>query len=158
MLKGFHWYLKRVACLGFVLAAAATLGACAHDDGAPSAGAKDMPGAAGTIVFKPADWEAGATTYWLDTDGIAPDVPGCHIGADSSGVPNGRVFAEACLPDGRLVESNPGRDELHSHSDDTGHPDTFDCQQWCVGTGHSSGACAVAQTVACGPSAICACE
>ena len=53
----------------------------------PSVGAKGMPGAAGTIEFKPKDWEEGEVTWWLDSDGIDPGEAGCHIGADSNGQP-----------------------------------------------------------------------
>ena len=38
----------------------------------PSAGAKGMPGAQGTIEYKPTDWKGNVTTYWKDTDGIDP--------------------------------------------------------------------------------------
>lgn len=125
---------------------------------APSDGAKDMPGAAGTIVFKPDDWQEGQTTWWMDSDGIDPGTAGCHFGTDSEGEPNGRMFAEACLPDGRLVESNPGAREVHSHTNDTGHPDTFDCSAWCIGQGKSGGSCQAAPVPFCGKSAICVCE
>ncbi len=132
--------------------------AFAEGAGEPSVGAKGLPGATGTIEFKPNDWIEGGTTWWVDSDGVAPGVAGCHIGTDESGVPNGRMFGEACLPNGRLVESNPGADELHSHKDDTGHPDTFDCAAWCVGQGASGGACSPAPAPPCAQSAICSCE
>ena len=60
--------------------------------GEPSADAKGMPGALGTFEFKPADWQEGQTTWWEDSDGVMPGVPGCHIGTDNNGVPNGRMF------------------------------------------------------------------
>jgi len=132
--------------------------ACAQDASEPSAAAKGMPGATGTIEFKPTDWQQGKTTWWVDSEGIAPGVAGCHIGTDESGAPNGRMFGEGCLPDGRLVESNPGIDELHSHANDLGHPDTFDCAAWCAGQGSTGGVCAVAAAPPCAQSAICACE
>jgi hypothetical protein len=125
---------------------------------APSPEAQGMAGAEGTFDFKPADWQAGQTTWWKDTDGVDPGTPGCHIGTDSQGVPNGRIFAEACLPDGKLVESNPGVDVVHSHSDDTGHPDKFDCNAWCIGKGASGGSCIAAPAPLCAQSAKCACE
>lgn len=135
------------------------LQACATTSShAPSPAAKGMPGATGTFDFKPADWQTGQTTWWQDTDGVDPGTPGCHIGTDSAGAPNGRMFAEACLPDGKLVESNPGAGVVHSHSDDTGHPDTFDCAAWCVGKGDSAGRCVAAAAPPCGQSAKCACE
>lgn len=124
----------------------------------PSAGAAGMPGAAGTFEFKPNDWVAGETTWWLDSDGINPGEAGCHIGADSSGKPNGRMFGEACLANGLLVESNPGKEELHSHKNDTGHPDTFDCTAWCIGKGASGGQCEVAPAPPCEQSARCVCD
>jgi hypothetical protein len=85
-------------------------------------------------------------------------VPGCHIGTDEKGEPNGRMFGEACLPDGMLVESNPGAGELHSHKNDVGHPDMFDCNAWCVGKGATKGACVVAAAPPCEQSAMCKCE
>ena len=51
--------------------------------GDPSSGAKGMPGAEGTFNFKPADWIEGKTTWWEDSDGVAPGVAGCHIGTDA---------------------------------------------------------------------------
>ncbi|MGI9289897.1 MAG: hypothetical protein ACR2QG_01310, partial [Gammaproteobacteria bacterium] len=53
----------------------------------PSAGAKDVAGAKGTIDFKPEDWKPGETTWWEDSDGIDPGEAGCHIGTDSNGEP-----------------------------------------------------------------------
>lgn len=126
--------------------------------GAPSSGAKGMPGAMGTFEFKPNDWMEGQTTWWKDSDGIKPGVAGCHIGTDENGKPNGRMFGEACLPDGLLVESNPEAGVLHSHKNDVGHPDTFDCNVWCAGTGFKQGVCAAAAAPPCQQSAMCRCE
>ena len=131
--------------------------AIAADSGAPSAGAKNLPGAAGTFAFKPQDWLEGETTWWKDSDGVDPGVAGCHIGTDEQGVPNGRMFGEACLSGNILVESNPGIDELHSHKNDTGHPDTFDCTAWCIGNGSSGGVCAATAAPPCEQSAACVC-
>ena len=117
----------RVYVLGFSSFLLLLTLARAEEAGQPSVGAKGIPGATGTIEFKPNDWIEGETTWWVDSDGVAPGVAGCHIGTDERGVSNGRMFGEACLSNSRLVESNPGVDELHSHRDDTGHPDTFDC-------------------------------
>ena len=75
-----------------------------HASGKPSAGAEGMAGAMGTFDFKPQDWMEGTTSWWKDSDGISPGVAGCHIGTDAEGKPNGRMFGEACLPDGLLVE------------------------------------------------------
>ena len=124
----------------------------------PSVGAKGMAGTKGTIEYKPEDWIKGQTTWWKDTDGIDPGKAGCHIGTDSKGKPNGRLFGEACLDDGRLVESNPGANELHSHKDDIGHPDTFNCSEWCVSKGKSGGSCIAAAAPPCKQSAMCACK
>jgi hypothetical protein len=134
------------------------LGACAEGHSQPSPDASGLPGATGTIEFKPVDWVEGETTWWMDSDGIDPGVAGCHIGTDESGTPNGRMFGEACLPDGRLAESNPGKSELHSHTNDTGHPDTFDCTAWCVGQGRSARTCSPAPAPPCTQSALCECE
>jgi hypothetical protein len=150
--------LKRImlTCVLCVTVAAAVNLARASDD--PSDGAKGMPGAKGTFEFKPADWQEGTTSWWKDSDGIAPGTAGCHIGTDENGTPNGRMFGEACLPDGLLVESNPGANELHSHGNDVGHPDTFDCSAWCQGNGKASGMCKTAASPPCEQSAYCACE
>ena len=125
---------------------------------APSKGAEAMPGAEGTFEFKPGDWRAGETSWWMDSDGVDPGVAGCHIGVNADGEANGRMFGEACLPNGLLVESNPGEDELHSHKDDIGHPDTFDCNDWCVEKGASTGQCMAVAAPPCEQSAACVCE
>lgn len=126
--------------------------------GEPSVGAKGMAGAMGTIEFKPLDWKQGQKSWWKDTDGVSPGVAGCHIGTDEKGVPNGRMFGEACLPNGLLVESNPGKEIIHGHNDDIGHPDTFDCKAWCIGEGKTTGMCEVAAAPPCEQSARCACN
>jgi hypothetical protein len=127
-------------------------------DGKPSAGAENMPGAMGTIEYKPTDWQQGATTWWKDTDGVDPGKAGCHIGTDADGKPNGRIFAEACAGDGFLIESNPGADVLHMHKDDIGHPDRFDCNAWCKGQEKSDGMCVAAAAPLCEKSAVCSCS
>ncbi len=142
-----------VFCTLLPVAASAT-----QASGEPSEGARGMPGAEGTFDFKPEDWIEGETTWWKDSDGIDPDAAGCHIGTDSEGKPNGRMFGEACLPDGLLVESNPGAGELHSHKNDVGHPDKFDCNDWCIGKGASKGECKEAAAPPCAQSAMCACN
>lgn len=133
----------------------------------PSAGARGMCGAMGTIEFKPVDWignpnhpnPEGPTTWWVDSDGIDPDTPGCHLGltAPVDGRLNGRLFGEACRNDGLLVESNPGAGEVHGHVNDLGHPDTFDCDMWCKGKGHPQGHCEAAPAFPCQASAKCTC-
>lgn len=148
--------LIRVTLICAVSALLASAGARAA--GNPSSGAEGMAGAMGTFEFKPQDWTEGETTWWKDSDGIGPGVAGCHIGTDGTGAPNGRMFGEACLPDGLLVESNPGAQELHSHDNDIGHPDTFDCQAWCIGEGASGGVCEAAPAPPCEQSARCVCN
>lgn len=132
--------------------------ACSHEEDQSSATARGIPGAMGTIEFKPDDWIQGKTTWWKDTDGVDPGTPGCHIGTDNQGNPNDRMFGEACLPDGLLVESNPGAGELHSHNNDTGHPDTFDCKVWCIGDERIGGTCVIAPAPPCKQSAACICK
>jgi len=136
------------------------LASVATADSGPSKGAKDMAGAKGTFVFKPADWKSGTATWWKDTDGVDPGAAGCHIGTDSSGAPNGRSFGEACLENGLLVESNPGADKVHKHTDDIGHPDTFDCNAWCTAKGSKSGMCVpvTLKDSPCATSAKCECK
>lgn len=103
-----------------------------------------MPGAAVTFEFKPTDWKEGTTSWWKDSAGVDPGKSGCHIGTNERGEPNGGMFGEARLPDGMLVESNPSAGDLHSHKNDVGHPDKFDCNAWCVGKGSATGNCVVA--------------
>ena len=129
-------------------------------DSPPSDGAKGMAGAKGTFHFEPSDYKGkGHTSWWKDTDGVDPGVAGCHIGTDSGGKANGRMFGEACLADGLLVESNPGAGVLHKHTDDVGHPDKFDCNAWCKGKGLAKGVCkAVTGPAPCAKSAMCSCN
>lgn len=151
--------MTRFFTLASMIAAALMLSAAvASDSHEPSTGAKGMPGALGTFEFKPTDWIEGELTWWTDSDGIDPGTAGCHIGTDEKGEPNGRMFGEACLDELTLVESNPGADELHSHKNDIGHPDKFDCNAWCVGQGSAKGACVVAAAPPCEQSAMCQCE
>jgi len=131
--------------------------ACSHH--APSPGAMHMSGAEGTFAFMPGDWQKDQKTWWKDSDGIKPGVAGCHIGTNENGERNGRFFGEACLENGLLVESNPEADRVHSHSNDTGHPDTFNCHTWCIGEGRATGQCvAVKGPAPCATSARCECK
>lgn len=134
------------------------LSACATH--APSEGARGIPGAKGTFEFKPTDWNNSKKTWWKDSDGVAPGIAGCHIGTNDKGEENGRMFGEACLESGLLVESNPEAGKLHSHGNDIGHPDTFDCNAWCIGKGSSQGGQCVIVTgpSPCANSAKCACN
>jgi hypothetical protein len=126
----------------------------------PSQGAKGMPGALGTMEFKPSDWKGNITTYWTDTDGVKPGVAGCHIGVSHKGQRNGRFFGEACESERILIESNPGAGVIHAHTNDLGHPDRFDCNAWCVGAKKASGgACrAFSGPPPCTASARCECN
>lgn len=146
--------MRPITLLLFLL----VLATSTHGDDEPSSGARGMPGAVGTFEFKPADWMEGEKTWWMDSDGVDPGVAGCHVGTDEKSLPNGRMFGEACLPNGLLVESNPGIDELHSHNNDTGHPDRFDCAAWCIGLGQSGGTCLAASAPPCNQSAMCSCK
>ena len=126
----------------------------------PSEAAKGMPGAKGTIEFKPTDWKGNVTTYWMDTDGVDPGVAGCHIGVAQDRKPNGRFFGEACQNARILIESNPGAGVIHSHTNDLGHPDTFDCNAWCVGAKKAKGGTCkpVSGPSPCAASARCECN
>ncbi len=135
------------------------LSACSqHSAQEPSAGGNIMAGAEGKLEFKPDDWVSGETTFWKDTDGVDPGTAGCHIGADGDGLPNSRMFGEACLPDGQLMESSPSAGQLHRHRNDIGRPYKFDCKAWCIGNGSSAGRCEVAAAPPCGKSARCVCN
>lgn len=145
-------FLMLIICIGLLFACSG------HAGSEPSTLAKGMPGAEGTIEFAPADRLAGDTTWWKDTDGVDPGAAGCHVGTNSDGAPNGRMFGEACLPNGLLVESNPGAGVVHKHEGDLGHPDTFDCNRWCEGNGAGGGSCEVAVAPPCASSAKCVCN
>lgn len=90
---------------------------------------------AGTITL---DLGAGHDSFWSDTDGVDPEVAGCHIElADSScnvAAAAPRNFGEYCQEDGTLIESNPGAHVCHTHENDIGHPYVVDCDGWCRGT------------------------
>lgn len=148
-------YLLITLCIPTMLAISPL---SAADDGEPSKGAKGIPGALGVFSFKPKDWKEGELTYWKDTDGVNPGEAGCHIGTDKNGNANGRMFGEACMSETVLVESNPGVDAVHPHTDDTGHPDKFDCDQWCQGQGSAKGVCVAAAAPPCEASAKCSCK
>lgn len=149
-----------IVCLGLLVPA------CSGDD--------TEEGGAGTI---PLDLGAGEDTFWIDTDGVAPEVAGCHIeysDEDCATVATaGRNFGEFCQEDGTLVESNPGADVCHTHEDDIGHPYVVDCVGWCRnaitlpdgqqrGTAATTGTCEVVSDVPCDQgvveSARCVCE
>jgi hypothetical protein len=155
------WVTRSKAMLSrlFLLSCFLSISSFTHaDTSQASSGAKDMAGAMGTFSFKPSDWQQDKKTWWKDTDGISPGVAGCHLGTNEQGEPNGRMFGEACLDNGLLVESNPGADIVHAHGNDTGHPDTFDCNAWCVAEGKQAGQCKIAPAPPCEQSAMCVCQ
>ena len=125
----------------------------------PTAGASKIPGAKGTIEYKPEGWKARVLPLIgrIATGGVA----GCHVEVTKGGksFTGRRVFGEACM-DGLLVESNPGRNVIHPHKDDLGHPDTFDCNAWCIGAQKAkAGMCVkVAGPAPCAESAKCECS
>ncbi len=152
--------MKRLAFLAFLVLA---LQACSGEsEQTPSAGRADLPaGALGQLEFTPEDWQEGATTWWIESEGNEPGIAGCHIGADSDGSPNGRTFGEFCLADGILVETTPGPGGavLHSHENDIGRPSRIDCAAWCIGNGDLGGMCEVATAAPpCAQSARCVCN
>ena len=137
----------------------------AGSDGPPSDGEQGKCGAMGTFEFRPPDWTGhqkpppGPVTWWMDSDGVDPGTAGCHLGLSAEGGElNGRMFGEACLPNGLLVESNPAAGVHHSHRNDIGHPDKFDCKKWCACQGFAKGACVAASADPCKASAKCACS
>jgi hypothetical protein len=150
--------LFRVIGVCIPLAILLSLAQAQHSE--PSKGAKGMPGALGTMEFKPTDWKGNITTYWKDTDGVRPGVAGCHIGVTRNGRRNGRFFGEACESERILIESNPGAGVIHAHTNDLGHPDKFDCNAWCVGAKKASGGVcrAVSGPPPCTASARCECN
>ena len=152
--KGFFRIL--VVCIPVLMFL--SVAQCQHEE--PSAGAKGMPGALGTMEYKPTDWKGNVTTYWKDTDGVDPGVAGCHIGVTQDGKPNGRFFGEACQNDRTLIESNPGAGVIHPHTNDLGHPDRFDCNAWCIGAKKAKGGVckAVSGPAPCTASARCECN
>jgi hypothetical protein len=54
------------------------------------------------------------------------------------------MFGEVCLADGFLVVLNLGTGVLHSHNNELGHPDKFNCNVWCIAKGWVKGACIAA--------------
>jgi hypothetical protein len=162
--KGDNQMILKQSILAIMMAVCVPLlmlsNAVSAEHAEPSSGAKGMPGALGTIEYRPSDWKGKVSTYWDDTDGVSPKVAGCHVGVTQDGKPNGRFFGEACQSNQVLIESNPGAGVIHVHTNDLGHPDTFDCKAWCVGARHAKGGVckAVAGPPPCTTSAICECN
>jgi hypothetical protein len=78
--------------------------------------------------------------YWTDTDGVAPETPGCHIPwKDPVGEATCAVresapeIGEVCLTEDELLETNPGAGVCHSHKGYEGHPDVYSCDGYCAG-------------------------
>jgi hypothetical protein len=73
--------------------------------------------------------------YWLDSDGVDPATPGCHTAyalATCESQVDG-TFGEWCEDEDTLVETNPGANACHAHTDGIGHPDRFSCEAYCRG-------------------------
>lgn len=139
----------------------------------PSSAAAALPGALGRFYVKPSElgfeppyeWLEGETTTWLDTDGVSPEVGGCHIETtDPLLTAEPRNFGELCNANGLLVETNPGVNQQHSHSNDLGRPDVFNCNTYCQGEYNVAGSCqpiieiVTTEAFPCETSALCMCE
>lgn len=107
----------------------------------PDAGVVDAPvadaphdgghGPPGTIPY---DGGTGRKTWWKDTDGVMPELAGCHVEYAAQGCPGDmlRSFGELCQGDGNtLIETNPGAGICHDHAGDIGHPYVVPCDKWC---------------------------
>ena len=168
-LEGSIQIMKILKSLAVLLVLVATVSACSDNNSGsgndlrcsdcnrpPSSAAAAFPGARGRFPLQPGDWigspDGGPTTQWLDTDGVAPEIAGGHLGWDLVADEwDGRAFAEVCREDGLLVESNPGVEEIHDHANDTGSPDTFNCKEYCMGIYENAtgGSCQPVPQVAC---------
>lgn len=139
-----------------LVAATVSLAACsggakstAGDDGAKAKGGGDLALCTGGAVPVGAtncllDLGTGQDSYWSDTDGVDPGTAGCHyeFTDDTCGVVKpGRAFGEFCLDGDRLVESNPGADECHTHGGDMGKPGVVSCSAWCAEQSGAGGRC-----------------
>jgi len=153
------------------------LASCSDDSGSsyneceqctlpPSSEASAWPGALGRFRVKPSEinsdytWFEGYTSTWKDTDGVAPEIPGCHIETTEPPAGAQRFFGELCLDDVLLVETNPNVNEVHAHNDDYGAPDVFNCNTYCMDLYGKTGSCEVTEEPVdvCQKSAKCACE
>ena len=144
----------------FPLLLALVLQACSGQfSQAPTTPRRDLPaGAMGQIDSVPQDWIEGETTWWIDSDGVEPGIAGCHIGTDSGGSSNGRMFGEFCVSQRILAETVPGAGVLHRHENDISRPGQIDCAMWCAGNGSAGGKCEVAEAPPCTQSARCVCN
>jgi hypothetical protein len=101
---------------------------------------RPIPGWRGTIPLP----TPAPAQFWVDTDGVAPEVPGCHYAyknepeciEQEGGSEIVGWIGEECR-DGLLVETNPGAGVCHEHENAQGKPDTFDCLAYCHG--HDNG-------------------
>lgn len=94
------------------------------------------------------DLGTGQDSHWSDTDGVDPGTAGCHLEyADNAcgEIKPGREFGEFCLDEDRLVESNPGAQECHTHVGDLGAPNVTSCSAWCQEQQGTTGKCEKAQ-------------
>lgn len=104
-------------------------GGPSHD--APRDGGHGHDGPPGTIPY---DGGTGRDSWWEDTDGVDPELAGCHIEHDrdtcGSEANPGRHFGELCQGN-FLIETNPRENECHKHGGDMGHPYRVNCDDWC---------------------------
>lgn len=93
--------------------------------------------------------------WWIDSDGVAPETPGCHQEYESEcSTPTNDKFGEACEDGDILLETNPGAGVCHQHAVGNsgvgvGHPDRFSCSAYCEGMYGMWGRC-VTDEDACG--------
>jgi hypothetical protein len=120
---------------------------------------------------EPYDGGSGMESWWKDTDGIDPELAGCHIEytARLCGVESnpGRHFGELCKNNQVIVETNPDPAmRCHNHPGDIGHPYVVNCNDWCKntyaiplpipflpmkrGVAAASGKCQVVRNITCG--------
>lgn len=80
--------------------------------------------------------------WWLDSDGVAPETPGCHEAFSNDECNGGAAFndtiGEKCLDGDVLVETNPEIGDCHEHEcgpngGPEGHPYLFSCSAYCQG-------------------------
>lgn len=111
---------------------AAPDGGMSLDAGVVDAPVADAPhdGPPGTIPY---DGGTGRKTWWKDTDGVIPELAGCHVEYEAQGCTSDlqRSFGEMCQDGNTLIETNPGAGICHDHAGDIGHPYAVPCDKWC---------------------------
>ena len=131
-MKTIRWALASLVAAGLILAAFASLDTLsAQGHGGAAAGHKGADhssclAGAGVSPCRVSNFFPGVhrkkDTYWIDTDGNKPDVPGCHIELISDKNPNplpgGRHFGEKCETGTILIETNPDANVVHTHGQD----------------------------------------